>query len=187
MWVKFHHLIVKFNFGISECTQSHSKRWRIWKCQLGYQISLRCRVTIILWVEAALIHWGWHKLAAIFQTSFWKRIFINKNILILFKISMKFLPMGSINNIPALVQIMAWCRTGDKPLFEPMLMRLLTNKCVTRPQWVKDGKGLLPTRPVSMESLYYIFTLTSYFTESMVWMLLTWWRNEQMPTVSLFV
>ena len=26
--------------------------------------------------------------------------------------------MGPINNIPALVQIMAWCRPGDKPLSE---------------------------------------------------------------------
>ena len=26
---------------------------------------------------------------------------------------------GLINNIPALIQIMAWCRPGDKPLSEP--------------------------------------------------------------------
>ena len=26
---------------------------------------------------------------------------------------------STINNIPALVQIMAWCRPGDKPLYEP--------------------------------------------------------------------
>ena len=37
------------------------------------------------------------------------------------KISLKFVPMGPINNIPALVQIMAWRRLGDKPLSEPML------------------------------------------------------------------
>ena len=35
------------------------------------------------------------------------------------KISMKFVPKGPINNIPALVQIMAWRRPGDKPLSEP--------------------------------------------------------------------
>ena len=28
---------------------------------------------------------------------------------------------GLIDNIPALVQIMAWCRSGDKPLSEPMM------------------------------------------------------------------
>ena len=38
--------------------------------------------------------------------------------------------------IPALVQIMAWRRSGDKPLSEPMMISLLTHICVTRPQWV---------------------------------------------------
>ena len=31
---------------------------------------------------------------------------------------------------------MAWRRTGDKPLSEPMMVCLLTHICVTRPQWV---------------------------------------------------
>ena len=31
---------------------------------------------------------------------------------------------------------MAWRRPGDKPLSEPMMVRLLTHICVTRPQWV---------------------------------------------------
>ena len=43
------------------------------------------------------------------------------------KISLTFIPKGLINNIPALVQIMAWRRSGDKPLSEPMLARLLTH------------------------------------------------------------
>ena len=50
------------------------------------------------------------------------------------KISLKFVPMGPINNIPALVQIMAWRLPGDKPLSEPMMVSLLTHICVTRPQ-----------------------------------------------------
>ena len=37
------------------------------------------------------------------------------------------------NNIAALEQIMAWRRPGDKPLFEPMMVRLPTHICVTRP------------------------------------------------------
>ena len=32
---------------------------------------------------------------------------------------------------------MAWRRPGDKPLYEPMMVRSLTHICVTRPQWVK--------------------------------------------------
>ena len=49
---------------------------------------------------------------------------------------MAFVPCGPFNNIPALVQIMAWHRPGDKPLSKPMLVSLLTPICVTRPQWV---------------------------------------------------
>ena len=39
---------------------------------------------------------------------------------ILIKISVNFVPKGPINDISALVQIMAWRQTGDKPLSEAM-------------------------------------------------------------------
>ena len=76
-------------------------------------------------------------MAAVSQTTFsnafsWMKI----------KISLKFVPKGPINNNPALVQIMAWRRSGDKPLSEPMMVSLLTHICVTRPQWVKYTHGL---------------------------------------------
>ena len=48
--------------------------------------------------------------------------FVNENILISITISLKFVPKGPINNIPALVQIMAWRRPGEKPLSEPMMV-----------------------------------------------------------------
>ena len=40
---------------------------------------------------------------------------------ILIQISLMFVPKGPINNIAGLVQMMAWCRLGNKPLSEPML------------------------------------------------------------------
>ena len=49
------------------------------------------------------------------------------------------LPKVPINNILAMVQIMAWCRPGDKPFSEPMVVSLPTHICVTRPQWVNQG------------------------------------------------
>ena len=52
---------------------------------------------------------------------------------------MKFVPKGPINNNPALIQIMAWRPPGDKPLSEPMMVRLLTHMCVTRPEWVNTS------------------------------------------------
>ena len=50
-----------------------------------------------------------------------KCIFLNGNDGILIQISLKIVPISPIDNKPALVQIMAWRRTGDKPLPEPMM------------------------------------------------------------------
>ena len=72
-----------------------------------------------------------------FPDNIFKCIFLNEHVKISIKISLKFVPKGPINIIPALVQIMAWRRPGDKPLSEPMMVNLLTHICVTRPQWVK--------------------------------------------------
>ena len=58
-----------------------------------------------------------------FADDIFKRIFLNENIWISIKISLKFVPKGTINNIPAFVQIMAWRRPGDKPLSEQMMVK----------------------------------------------------------------
>ena len=71
-----------------------------------------------------------------FADDIFKCIFFFENVWISLKISLRFVPNGPINNISALVQIMAWRRPGDKPLSEPMVDGLLTHICVTRPQWV---------------------------------------------------
>ena len=71
-----------------------------------------------------------------FADDTFKRIFVNENVTIFIEMSLKFVPKGPINNIPALVQIMAWRRPGDEPLCEPMMVCLPTHICVTRPQWV---------------------------------------------------
>ena len=57
----------------------------------------------------------------LFADDTFKRIFLNENIRIAIKISLKFVPKGLFSNIPALVLIMAWRRPGDKPLSEPMI------------------------------------------------------------------
>ena len=68
-----------------------------------------------------------------FADDTFNHIFMNDNVRILIKFSLKFVPKSPINNI-LLVQIMAWCRPGDKPLSEPVMVSLLTHICVTRPQ-----------------------------------------------------
>ena len=71
-----------------------------------------------------------------FPDDIFKCIFLNENIWISIKISLKFVPKGPINNIPALVQIMAWPLSGDKPSSESMMVSFLKHVCVTRSQWI---------------------------------------------------
>ena len=69
-----------------------------------------------------------------------------------FDISLKFVSKGAINNIPALVKIMASRRPGDKPLSESMMVWLKAHICVTQPHWV-NYMG------ISWDILYICYTL----------------------------
>ena len=46
----------------------------------------------------------------------------NENLWILNKMSLKYALYALLENMAAFVQIMAWCGTGDKPLFEEMMV-----------------------------------------------------------------
>ena len=108
-----------------------------------YTVRLLNSVSIRLHLQPAqrltskitLTHWGRDKMAVFFQTfsnTFsWMKMY---EFWLTFHWS---LFLRAINNIQALVQIMAWRRPGDKPLSEPVIVRLSTHICVTRPQWVK--------------------------------------------------
>ena len=63
----------------------------------------------------AAAHWGRH------FADILKCIFVNENVWISINISLKSVPKGPSNNISALVQIIAWHRSGDKTLFEAMM------------------------------------------------------------------
>ena len=52
-----------------------------------------------------------------------KCTFLHENWCLLIKILPNFAANGPINNIPSLVQIMAWCWTGTKPLSKPMMYK----------------------------------------------------------------
>ena len=84
-----------------------------------------------------LTHWGRDKMAAISRRHF-RMHFLEWKWMTSIKISLKFVPKVPINNIQALVQIMAWRWPGDKPLSEPMMVVLPTHICGTRPQWVNS-------------------------------------------------
>ena len=89
-------------------------------------------------VSSHLTHLPLDKMAAILADDNFKCIFFNENDGILIQILLKFVPKSSIDNKPSLVQVMAWRRPGDKPLSEPMMVRLPTHICITRPQWGKQ-------------------------------------------------
>ena len=63
-------------------------------------------------------------MAAIVAEDNFKCIFLNENDRIPIQISLRFAFRSSIDNKPALVQVMAWCQIGDKPLSEPILTRI---------------------------------------------------------------
>ena len=99
-------------------THCHSSSWNI--VTMRWYLVLRPRQN------------GYH-----FADDNFKCIFVNEKIWIPIEISLKFVLKGPFNNIPAIVQIMAWRRQGDKPLTETMMVRFPTHICVTLPQWVK--------------------------------------------------
>ena len=93
---------------------------------------------------------GRHFVDDIFKYIFWKQ-----NVRISIKISLKFVPKSPIDNIPALVRIMACHRPDDEPLSEPMKVRSVMHICITWPQWMKLSRprntfciiGLLRVNP----------------------------------------
>ena len=74
--------------------------------------------TIELW---ALNPPPWSKWPPFWQENKFECNFLNENDRIPIRISLTFVPKSPIDNTPALVQVMAWRRTADKPLSEPML------------------------------------------------------------------
>ena len=60
-------------------------------------------------------------MAAILADDIFKCIFFNENDGVSIQIALKFVPRNPIGNTPALVQVIAWHWTGDKPLPEPMM------------------------------------------------------------------
>ena len=77
-------------------------------------------------------------MAAILQTTFssafsWMKIY---KFLLIFH--WRLFTRVQLTIIPASVQIMTWRLSGDKPFSEPMVFSLLTDICVSLPQWVNE-------------------------------------------------
>ena len=114
-----------------------------------------------------------------FADNIFKCIFLNENIWIPIIISLRFVPMGPINNIPALVQIMAWRHPGDKPLSEPMMVCLLTHICVAQPQRVNK------TYKIQLSYCFHVYTMPERHTWRTLNMslVLTHWGRDKMAAI----
>ena len=65
-----------------------------------------------------------------FTDNIFKCIFVNEKVWISIEISLKFVPGGQINNIPKLVETMAWRWPGNKTLSEPKMVSWLMHICI---------------------------------------------------------
>ena len=81
-----------------------------------------CRLHIIIGYGDCIMTLWLKQNARHFPDDIFICIFVNENVKISIKISLNFVPKGPINDTPALVQIMACCLFGAKPLSEKMLI-----------------------------------------------------------------
>ena len=158
-WRNFHHwlyLMSKLQLPVQPVMKISSKmttfafqRGQVWQASQVKLASYDVRWKVILMFEFALGGWGKANIPLKtlrprqnghhFPDDIFNWIFLNENVWISINISLKFSPRDPINNIPTLVQVMAWRRPGDKPLSEPMMVRLPTHICVTPPQCASTG------------------------------------------------
>ena len=65
------------------------------------------------------------KMAAILADDIFNCIFLSENVKILIQISLKYVSRSPIDNTPAMVYVMAWHQTSDKPFPGPMLTHFM--------------------------------------------------------------
>ena len=105
--------------------------WYSWNSgQTGYikPMSLTAHTACkkYIYVSVLLIHLPLHgQNGRHFADDIFKCFFMNEKFCIAIQIPLKFVPEGPVYNNPALVEIIAWRRIGDKPLSEPMLTRFI--------------------------------------------------------------
>ena len=89
-------------------------------------------------------------------------IFLNENVWISIKVSLKFFPKGQIYNIPSLVQMMAWHRPGDKPLSEPMMV-------IFSDTYASLGLNGLKIGDINLRFRFYFTTIWTSFYLNNIW------------------
>ena len=96
-------------------------------------------------------------MAAILADDIFKWIFLNENDRIPIQLLLKFVARSPIDNESALVQVMAWRRTGDKPLPEPMMTQLTDAY-----MWHSRGRWVNANCLSILCDIYELYTYMSY-------------------------
>ena len=160
LFLMFNYKSIDIGLITTHCWNATERLWAFWlvcsvwniiKYLLNSITNLRSHYPAMAFNTLRLRQNGRH-----FADDTFKRIFLNENIRIWIKISLKFVPKVLINNIPVLVQIMAWRRSGDKPLSEPMMVSFPTHICLTRPQWVNSVFDTLNIIVQTVSSVSYL-------------------------------
>ena len=94
---------------------------RMRACRFIFPGATNACIRVSIRISSPLISSPLYKMAAILADDNFKCIFLNKNDVIPIQIALQIITRSSIDNKSALVQVMAWCRTGGKPLSELML------------------------------------------------------------------
>ena len=117
------------------------KQWRLWWFETPepslwrHSNDFSLSYNNNLWRIYRLTHWGLGQNNRHLADDIFKCLFLNDNVWISIKISLKFVPKGPRNNILTLAHIMAWRLIGANPLSEPTMVRSPTHICVTWPQY----------------------------------------------------
>ena len=107
-------------------TQSRSWLLMTWRCkEPGYQQSWYwpnwTEITQSRHAKGYTLRLKWN--GHCFADDIFMLIFSNKIVWYLIKILLKIIPKGPFIYSPLLIQIMAWCRLGDKPLSEALVVQ----------------------------------------------------------------
>ena len=106
--IAFSHLLYNWIFmSLSE---------RFLACRSG-----GCLIPCLYLPYVQLTHLSLDKMVAILADETFECILLTEDDEIPIQFSLKLIPMVPIDNKPALVQVIAWRRTGDKPLLKAML------------------------------------------------------------------
>ena len=95
-------------------------RWRRISAAGCYSVQTHLMLSTLWWISVKTLRP--RQDGRLFPDDIFESIFLNESVQILIEISLTCVPKAPINNIRALVQIMAWHHPGNKPLSEPILI-----------------------------------------------------------------